>query len=73
MFPIQTHTKILHNNGNSIVVKSTNDEVPVSASIPPSPDGAATDGKTSPPPGHKDGFRPTTPGHSPGIGHSIHH
>ncbi|XAR73972.1 hypothetical protein NMG60_11008114 [Bertholletia excelsa] len=22
--------------------------------------------------GHMDAFRPTTPGHSPGIGHSIH-
>ncbi|XAR73970.1 hypothetical protein NMG60_11008112 [Bertholletia excelsa] len=22
--------------------------------------------------GHVDAFRPTTPGHSPGIGHSIH-
>ncbi|KAK4416213.1 hypothetical protein Salat_2446800 [Sesamum alatum] len=25
----------------------------------------------APPPGHADDFRPTTPGHSPGIGHSL--
>ncbi|WCJ31100.1 Precursor of CEP3 [Euphorbia peplus] len=26
----------------------------------------------SPPPGHVDDFRPTAPGHSPGVGHSVH-
>lgn len=26
----------------------------------------------SPTPGHVESFRPTTPGHSPGVGHSIH-
>ncbi|KAK7331096.1 hypothetical protein VNO77_25310 [Canavalia gladiata] len=27
----------------------------------------------APPPGHDvDDFRPTTPGHSPGVGHSVH-
>ncbi|RDX57774.1 Precursor of CEP3, partial [Mucuna pruriens] len=27
----------------------------------------------APPPGHGvDDFRPTTPGHSPGVGHSVH-
>lgn len=26
----------------------------------------------SPTPGHVEAFRPTNPGHSPGVGHSIH-
>ncbi|KAI3452040.1 hypothetical protein Pfo_008705 [Paulownia fortunei] len=38
------------------------------AFTPPSP--AATESQP-PPPGHADDFRPTTPGHSPGIGHSL--
>lgn len=26
----------------------------------------------SPSPGHVEAFRPTTPGHSPGVGHGVH-
>ncbi|XP_043717579.1 precursor of CEP5-like [Telopea speciosissima] len=29
------------------------------------------DDSPPPPPGHTEGFRPTAPGHSPGIGHSV--
>ncbi|KAL2522774.1 hypothetical protein Fot_26751 [Forsythia ovata] len=42
---------------------------------PPPPVPVAFDSRPpppSPPPGHVDDFRPTAPGHSPGIGHSSH-
>jgi len=33
-----------------------------------------SDGVAAPPPSHDVGaFRPTTPGNSPGVGHSIHY
>ncbi|XP_042493782.1 precursor of CEP9-like [Macadamia integrifolia] len=34
--------------------------------------GVPLDDSRSPPPGHIEDFRPTAPGHSPGIGHSVH-
>ncbi|KAK7252838.1 hypothetical protein RIF29_37070 [Crotalaria pallida] len=39
--------------------------------LPSEADGATTG--VPPPPGHGiDDFRPTAPGHSPGVGHSVH-
>ncbi|KAI3503101.1 hypothetical protein L1887_31537 [Cichorium endivia] len=32
----------------------------------------ATNPSQVPPPAGVDAFRPTTPGHSPGVGHSVH-
>ncbi|KAK4393315.1 hypothetical protein Sango_1802300 [Sesamum angolense] len=66
----QTHRKISVQNSGSFTKESK--DLPRDCSImttcgneagftPPPP----------PPPGHADDFRPTTPGHSPGIGHSL--
>ncbi|KAJ9177232.1 hypothetical protein P3X46_012470 [Hevea brasiliensis] len=51
-------------------------EVPTTIWSPPAtpvPAGAVIGepGSSPPPPGHVDDFRPTAPGHSPGVGHSI--
>ena len=35
-------------------------------------DNGSTNPSLVPPPSGVDAFRPTTPGHSPGVGHSIH-
>ncbi|CAL0314418.1 unnamed protein product [Lupinus luteus] len=55
------------------VSTTTNEDTLTQVSPPTLPsmeDGATT---VAPPPGHDiDGFRPTVPGHSPGVGHSIH-
>ncbi|OIV92887.1 hypothetical protein TanjilG_01021 [Lupinus angustifolius] len=54
-------------------VSTTNEDTLTQVSPPTLPsmvDGATT---VAPPPGHGiDGFRPTVPGHSPGVGHSVH-
>ncbi|KAK9053230.1 hypothetical protein SSX86_029862 [Deinandra increscens subsp. villosa] len=34
--------------------------------------GATNPSSQMPPPSGVDAFRPTTPGHSPGVGHSVH-
>ncbi|KVI02671.1 hypothetical protein Ccrd_019041 [Cynara cardunculus var. scolymus] len=34
--------------------------------------GATNPSQVPPPPSGVDAFRPTTPGHSPGVGHSVH-
>lgn len=49
------------------------EETPMPPSPPPPPPTVATNLPHAPPPpsGHVDNFRPTTPGRSPGIGHSI--
>lgn len=42
--------------------------------LPPSVVVVSSNGVAAPPPGHDVGaFRPTTPGNSPGVGHSIHY
>ncbi|KAJ9170721.1 hypothetical protein P3X46_018810 [Hevea brasiliensis] len=51
-------------------------EVPTTFWSPPAPPVPAGEvvgmpGLSPPPPGHVDDFRPTAPGHSPGVGHSI--
>lgn len=49
----------MKNNMHGNILATTNAATPVNVSPPP--------------PGHGVGdFRPTTPGHSPGVGHSIH-
>ncbi|CAN1190886.1 Precursor of CEP3 [Linum perenne] len=52
-----------------------NADVSESLGVPPPPSVGSTDEPQSPPtPAGRgvDGFRPTTPGHSPGVGHSTH-
>ncbi|GAA0164007.1 hypothetical protein LIER_39932 [Lithospermum erythrorhizon] len=73
----QSERKTLVNNVDSIgKAEQTNVEAISSQMTPPS---AGTTGAQPQPvaalpsPGHLDDFRPTTPGHSPGIGHSVHH
>ncbi|KAE9596644.1 hypothetical protein Lal_00007581 [Lupinus albus] len=55
-------------------VSTTNEDTLTQVSSPTLP--SVTDGATTvapPPPGHNvDDFRPTAPGHSPGVGHSVH-
>ncbi|XP_043714438.1 precursor of CEP5-like [Telopea speciosissima] len=43
------------------------DEASVNPAVP-----LDDDSSPSPPPHHMEDFRPTAPGHSPGIGHSVH-
>ncbi|KAL7141367.1 hypothetical protein ABFS83_08G048200 [Erythranthe nasuta] len=64
----QTHTKISSNKKCSSMALCGNE---AAASTPPPPPPVATDTRPAPAPGHADDFRPTTPGHSPGIGHSL--
>ncbi|KAL1212199.1 Precursor of CEP3 [Cardamine amara subsp. amara] len=48
---------------------TTAEEIGADSSVPPSPPAEPL----QPPPSHGvDTFRPTAPGHSPGIGHSVH-
>lgn len=44
---------------------------PKTATPPPPPPPTAVATSQPPPAGHADDFRPTAPGHSPGIGHSV--
>ncbi|KAF7129574.1 hypothetical protein RHSIM_Rhsim10G0119400 [Rhododendron simsii] len=44
--------------------------LPMSQMPPTLPSQIGTETRV-PPPGHVDDFRPTTPGHSPGVGHSL--
>lgn len=79
-FPkLQSYRKILNKEVNNIYdleSKSHGDEHPtvkVAKDIL-SPPTAPSDGvgeSMPPPPKHADDFRPTAPGHSPGVGHSL--
>ncbi|KAM6591414.1 hypothetical protein CsatA_014019 [Cannabis sativa] len=61
------------NNNNNAIIANNNNATPAA---PPSEDGQAVIiGESQPPPppaGHTaSNFRPTAPGHSPGVGHAI--
>ncbi|XP_020206960.1 precursor of CEP5 [Cajanus cajan] len=70
---------VKHNESNQHLVKCKNhDEVHCGISAtnvyPLTPSTSMVDATgAAPPPAHGvDDFRPTTPGHSPGVGHSVH-
>ncbi|GKU98993.1 hypothetical protein SLEP1_g11915 [Rubroshorea leprosula] len=52
-------------------IKAVNADVQSPPAAPLTP-GAMAGASQAPPPRHVDNFRPTAPGHSPGIGHGIH-
>ncbi|GFY86504.1 hypothetical protein Acr_05g0001430 [Actinidia rufa] len=67
--------EIAEQNSN-LHVESKNKPSYVKESVPvapmqPTPPSQSADGTRPPPPAHVDDFRPTAPGHSPGVGHSI--
>lgn len=68
----QTTTKIIvgHFNGDMLAERSNEESF---ASAPPS-EGVSGASQAAPPPPRHDtsDFRPTAPGHSPGVGHSAH-
>lgn len=57
------------NNNCLSAMPCTNEAAITPPPPPPPPTAVAT--SQPPPPGHADDFRPTAPGHSPGIGHSL--
>ncbi|KAL2348406.1 hypothetical protein Fmac_002406 [Flemingia macrophylla] len=59
--PIEGRIRHLNNFDSSISISTTN--VAVADVSPPPPPSAGRD---------VDNFRPTAPGHSPGVGHSLH-
>nr|GMC93414.1 Precursor of CEP5 [Ipomoea batatas] len=66
------HTKISKPDANSASRTAFDDEPePVAPTAPTLPSPTAPVSHSSPP-GRVDGLRPTAPGHSPGIGHSLH-
>ncbi|CAK9166462.1 unnamed protein product [Ilex paraguariensis] len=79
----ETITKIAHEHSIKLHGDRTNkaayaaDAVPAApmtplmAPMPASPAVAGSPPPSPPPPGHVDDFRPTAPGHSPGVGHSL--
>lgn len=71
--PVVLHKQVpkmeVDNTRNAVVdkIESTSGEPTL-----PSPNAPPSLSHSPPPsPGHADDFRPTAPGHSPGIGHSI--
>lgn len=65
------HTKVSKPDVNSTNRTASDDEpAPVAPTAPTLPSPTAPVSHSSPP-GHVDGLRPTAPGHSPGIGHSL--
>lgn len=61
---VENNSKLHVNEKSDKTVNAT----PMSPSSPPSP--VVSEPHPSPP-GHVDDFRPTAPGHSPGVGHSL--
>nr|GMC91470.1 precursor of CEP5-like [Ipomoea batatas] len=69
---LHLHTKISKPDVNSTSNTVFDDEpAPVAPTAPTLPSPTAPVSHSSPP-GRVDGLRPTAPGHSPGIGHSLH-
>ncbi|XVF15582.1 hypothetical protein REPUB_Repub09cG0166700 [Reevesia pubescens] len=75
---VQTYSRILEKETRTILDHKINGVYIKNAAVantqsppsPPTPSGVI--GATqAPPPKNEDDFRPTTPGHSPGVGHSI--
>ncbi|CAK7337644.1 unnamed protein product [Dovyalis caffra] len=76
---LKTSNKFLQKEARKLVENTTklhvNDNLdkPVNATkvSPPAPSTPAFGEPHPSPPGHVDDFRPTAPGHSPGVGHSL--
>ncbi|KAK9284660.1 hypothetical protein L1049_023836 [Liquidambar formosana] len=76
---LQTHSKFLVKETNiaedisKLNDDSTNKTVHANEPPPPTAPGQVVDESTPPPPLGRgvDDFRPTAPGHSPGVGHSL--
>ncbi|KAJ4848668.1 hypothetical protein Tsubulata_041006 [Turnera subulata] len=76
-FPKLQTTGFLENKTRKLLQENShlhvhdNSDKPVTNVSPPTPPAPAV-GQPAPPPGHRvDDFRPTAPGHSPGVGHSL--
>ncbi|CAK9167138.1 unnamed protein product [Ilex paraguariensis] len=70
------HSTNLHGDTTNKAAYVHGADVPVAPMTaerpPPMPPSQAVDvSRPPPPPGHVDDFRPTVPGHSPGVGHSL--
>ncbi|KAK9285803.1 hypothetical protein L1049_025004 [Liquidambar formosana] len=73
---LQTRSKFLVKEtrklGENLHGDSTNETLFASESLRATPPSPAVNGAQAPvPPGHVDDFRPTTPGHSPGVGNFL--
>ncbi|WRX09982.1 hypothetical protein QQP08_002469 [Theobroma cacao] len=74
---VQSHGRILAKETGTVLDGKVNlDGVNVKAAdastrSPPSPPSVVVGASQAPPPKPVDDFRPTAPGHSPGVGHSI--
>ncbi|KAL6339234.1 hypothetical protein AAG906_024385 [Vitis piasezkii] len=62
---LQTHVKIMGKETTKVVEHHAN------KSLPAAPTTQVVAGSQPPPSGLVEDFRPTTPGHSPGVGHSL--
>ena len=67
---LHTHTKISNKETMSKTAYA-NEAVPTAPKAPIATVGESETVPPPPSPGHVSDFRPTTPGHSPGVGHSI--
>lgn len=55
-------------NFNKLAVSNTQ---PLASPSPPTPTDVVVGATETPPPKNANDFRPTAPGHSPGVGHSL--
>ncbi|KAI8032434.1 Precursor of CEP3 [Camellia lanceoleosa] len=72
----EKETKEIVDQNSYLHGESTNSTTYMNESVllappPPIAPSQVVDQPHSPPPGHVDDFRPTAPGHSPGVGHSL--
>jgi hypothetical protein len=63
--------ELVENNSKSHVNEKSDKTVNATPMSPPSPPSPVVSEPHPSPPGHVDDFRPTAPGHSPGVGHSL--
>ncbi|XP_021275344.1 precursor of CEP5 [Herrania umbratica] len=74
---VQTHGRVLAKETEAILDGKVNlhgvniNAADASTQSPPSPPNVVVGASQAPPPKPVDDFRPTAPGHSPGVGHSI--
>ncbi|XWS41936.1 hypothetical protein CRYUN_Cryun17cG0125100 [Craigia yunnanensis] len=73
---VQTYGRILAKETGTILdpkinVVNINKAAVPNTQSPPSPPSVVIGATQAPPPKNVDDFRPTAPGHSPGVGHSL--
>ncbi|KAK2996988.1 hypothetical protein RJ639_023689 [Escallonia herrerae] len=75
LIPMKSYEKVTKPmaDNNKTRPSYANEALPKAPMTPvaPMPPSQTVGESPPPPPGHADDFRPTTPGHSPGVGHSI--